>query len=228
MMFEHIPPVELDYEPLKVSYQNGNRYYEVEPGVRYPSMTSVLSILSRDSIAKWKKRVGEQKADAISRKGRNRGNEVHQMCENFLNNEKEYINGELPDSVELFNVLKSPLMKHLNRIYHLEAALYSKELGVAGRADLIGEWMGTPVILDFKTSAKPKKEQWIDNYFMQGAGYAKMYEEMTGVKIEHMLILVAVAGDIPSVQYFPAAVSDWVQPLQETIEKFHEEERNNE
>ena len=88
MMFEHIPPVELDYEPLKVSYQNGNRYYEVEPGVRYPSMTSVLSILSRDSIAKWKKRVGEQKADAISRKGRNRGNEVHQMCENFLNNEK--------------------------------------------------------------------------------------------------------------------------------------------
>ena len=108
-----------------------------------------------------------------------------------------------------------------------EAALYSKELGVAGRADLIGEWMGTPVILDFKTSARPKKEKWIDNYFMQGAGYAKMYEEMTGVKIEHMLILVAVAGDIPSVQYFPAAVSDWVQPLQETIEKFHEEERNN-
>jgi hypothetical protein len=88
--------------------------------------------------------------------------------------------------------------------------------------------MGTPVILDFKTSAKPKKEKWIDNYFMQGAGYAKMYEEMTGIKIEHMLILVAVAGNIPSVQYFPAAVSDWVQPLQETIERFHKEERNNE
>ena len=65
---------------------------------------------------------------------------------------------------------------------------------------------------------------------MQGAGYSVMYEEMTGIKIEHMLILVAVAGSqqkFPHSQYFPAAVSDWVQPLQETIERFHEEERNN-
>jgi hypothetical protein len=97
------------------------------------------------------------------------------------------------------------------------------ELGVAGRADLIGEWMGVPVILDFKTSAKPKKEEWISNYFMQGAGYAVMYEEMTGIKIEHMLILVAVAGDIPSIQYFPAAVKDWVGPLKEVIKKYNEE-----
>jgi CRISPR/Cas system-associated exonuclease Cas4 (RecB family) len=152
-----------------------------------------------------------------------RGNEVHQMCENFLNNETEYINGEMPDSIELFNVLKPALMKNLNKIYNLEAALYSMELGVAGRADLIGEWMGVPVILDFKTSAKPKKEEWISNYFMQGAGYAVMYEEMTGIKIEHMLILVAVAGDIPSIQYFPAAVKDWVGPLKEVIKKYNEE-----
>ena len=215
-MFEHEPPAILNYEPLSVSY-------EVEPGVTYPSMTSVLSILSRDSIAKWKARVGEQKAEAISRKGRNRGNEVHQMCENFLNNETDYINGEMPDSIELFNVLKPSLMRSLNKIYNLEAALYSIELGVAGRADVIGEWMGTPVILDFKTSARPKKEEWIGNYFMQSAGYAVMYEEMTGIKIEHMLILIAVAGDIPSVQYYPAAVRDWVGPLKEVIKKYNEE-----
>ena len=223
MMFEHEPPVKLNYEPLSVTYKNGTRYYEVEPGVTYPSMTSVLSILSRDSIAKWKARVGEQKAEAISRKGRNRGNEVHQMCENFLNNETDYINGEMPDSIELFNVLKPSLMKNLNKIYNLEAALYSMELGVAGRADLIGEWMGVPVILDFKTSARPKKEEWIDNYFMQGAGYAVMYEEMTGIKIEHMLILVAVAGNIPSIQYFPAAIKDWIDPLKEVIKNYNEE-----
>ena len=63
-MFEHEPPAILNYEPLSVSYKNGTRYYEVEPGVTYPSMTSVWSILSRDSIAKWKARVGEQKAEA--------------------------------------------------------------------------------------------------------------------------------------------------------------------
>ena len=226
MLFEHEPPVKLNYEPLSVSYKNGTRYYEVEPGVTYPSMTSVLSILSRDSIAKWKKRVGRKKADAISRKGRVRGNEVHQICEDYLNNKEDYINGQMPDSIELFDILKAPLASRLNKIYHLESALYSNELGVAGRADLIGEWMNVPVILDFKTSARPKKEEWINNYFMQGAGYSVMYEEMTGIKIEHMLILVAVAGSqnkFPHIQYFPAAVKDWIDPLKDTIRKYNDE-----
>ena len=223
MLFKHDPPYTLRYEPLSVSYENGTRYYEVEPGVLFPSMTSVLSILSRDSIAKWKKRVGEEKAESISRKARHRGNRVHQICENFLKNRQDYTSGELPDAIELFNVLKSPLMKNLNKIYHIESPLYSMELGVAGRVDLIGEWMGVPIILDFKTSARPKKEEWVDNYFMQGAGYAKMYEEMSGIQIKHMLILVAVASDIPSVQYFPAAVDDWIDPLHDTIRKYNED-----
>ena len=223
MSFVHDPPSILNYEPLSVSYEGGSRFYEVEPGVLYPSMTSVLSILSRDSIAKWKKRVGEEKAESISRKARNRGNEVHGICENFLNNEDPYIKGEMPDSVELFNILKSPLMKNLNRVYHIEAPLYSMELGIAGRADLIGEWMGVPVILDFKTSARPKKEEWIGNYYMQGAGYAQMYKEMTGIEIEHMLVLIAVASDIPQVQMFPAAVKDWVGPLKDTIKRYNDE-----
>ena len=225
MSFVHKPPSILKYEPLSVTYDGGTRYYEVEPGVLFPSMTSVLSILSKDSIAKWKERVGEQKAEAISRKARNRGNEVHQICENFLNNESPYIKGEMPDSIELFNVLKAPLSKYLNRVYHIEAPLYSVELGVAGRADLIGEWMGVPVILDFKTSAKPKREEWISNYYMQGAGYAQMYKEMTGVEIEHMLVLIAVASDIPQIQMFPAAVKDWIGPLKDTIKRYHDEEK---
>jgi len=223
MRFEHSPPIELNYEPLSVTYNNGSRYYEVESDVLLPSMTSVLSILSRDSIDKWKKKVGEQKAEAVSRKARFRGNEVHTICENFLNNEINYINGEMPDSIELFNVLKQPLMRSLNKIYHIEASLYSKELGVAGRADLIGEWENIPVILDFKTSGRPKKEEWISNYYMQSAGYAMMYEEMTGIKIEHMLILIAVAGNVPHIQAFPAPVKDWVEPLKETIKRYNDE-----
>tara|TARA_R110000803_G_scaffold106456_1_gene174544 strand:+ start:90 stop:764 length:675 start_codon:yes stop_codon:yes gene_type:complete len=222
-MFKHEPPYLLKYEPLSVTYDKGTRYYEVEPGVVYPSMTSVLSILSRDSIGKWKARVGEKKAESISRRAMNRGNEVHQLCENFLNNESPFIKGEMPDAVELFNILKTPLMKHLNRVYHIEAPLYSMELGIAGRADLIGEWMGVPVILDFKTASRPKKEEWISNYYMQGAGYSKMYEEMTGIKIEHILILVAVAGDKPKLQMFPAAVKDWVGPLKDTIKRYNDE-----
>jgi genome maintenance exonuclease 1 len=225
MFFKHEPPLVLRYQPLSVTYDGGTRYYEVEPGVLYPSMTSVLSILSKDSIVKWKKRVGEQKAEAISRKARNRGNEVHQICENFLKNERPYIKREMPGSIELFNVLKTPLSKYLNRVYHIEAPLYSMELGVAGRADLIGEWMGVPVILDFKTSARPKREEWISNYYMQSAGYAQMYEEMTGVKIEHMLVLIAVASDIPQVQMFPAAVKDWIGPLKDTIKRYRDEKK---
>ena len=89
--------------------------------------------------------------------------------------------------------------------------------------------MGVPVILDFKTSRRPKKEEWVDSYFMQGAGYSKMYEEMTGIKIDHILIMVAVNGDygrFPSIQYFPAPVKDWIEPLEETIERYRNENNN--
>jgi len=225
-LFVHEPPSELDYEPLSITYKNGTRYYEVEPGVKYPSMTSVLSILSRDSIAAWKKRVGNKEANAISKEARERGTEVHSICEDYLNNKEDYGLGNLPDAIELFQVFKEPLAKNLTKIYHLEPALYSNELGIAGRADCIGEWMGVPVILDFKTSRRPKKEEWVDSYFMQGAGYSKMYEEMTGIKIDHILIMVAVNGDygrLPSIQYFPAPVKDWVGPLEETIERYRQE-----
>ena len=89
MPFVHEPPINLKYSPLSVSYNNGDRFYEVEPGVLCPSITSVLSVNSKDSIAKWRKRVGTEEADSVSVKARFRGNEVHDLCERFVNNEEQ-------------------------------------------------------------------------------------------------------------------------------------------
>jgi len=222
-MFEHKPPVEIKYSPLSVSYKNGDRFYEVEPGVLCPSITSVLSVNSRHSIAKWKARVGEEEANKVSARARFRGNEVHDLCERFVNNEEHLITGQMPSSIEMFNVIKPKLAKYLTKVYHVEVPLYSVELGVAGRVDLIGEWMDIPAIIDFKTSAKPKKKEWISNYFMQCAGYSVMYEEMTGIKVDHALVLIAVAGDVPKLQAFPAPIKEWVEPLKETIKRYHNE-----
>ena len=222
-MFKHDPPTRLRYSPLSVSYNNGARFYEVEPGVLCPSITSILSVNSKDSIAKWRKRVGTEEADNVSLKARFRGNEVHDLCERFVNNEEQLITNQQPTSIEMFNVLKPNLEKYLTKVYHVEVPLYSVELGIAGRVDLIGEWMGIPAIIDFKTSAKPKRENWIDNYFMQCAGYSIMYEEMTGIRIDHGLILISVAGNMPTMQAFPSPVKDWVQPWKDTIKRYNDE-----
>ena len=223
MPFVHEPPINLKYSPLSVSYNNGDRFYEVEPGVLCPSITSVLSVNSKDSIAKWRKRVGNEEADKVSLKARFRGNEVHDLCERFVNNEEQLITGQQPTSIEMFNVLKPSLEKYLTKVYHVEVPLYSVSLGIAGRVDLIGEWMGIPAIIDFKTSAKPKRENWISNYYMQCAGYSVMYEELTGIKIDHGLILISVAGNMPKMQAFPSPVKDWIQPLKDTIKRYRDE-----
>ena len=88
-MFVHEPPIELKYSPLSVSYENGDRFYEVEPGVLCPSITSVLSVNSKESIAKWRKRVGDEEANKVSLNARLRGNEVHDLCERFVKNEDQ-------------------------------------------------------------------------------------------------------------------------------------------
>ena len=219
-MFIHNAPVELPDGKLKTIYENGNRFYVTPEGNKYPSITSVLGANPEKikGLQKWRKRVGEAEANKISRKASRRGTTVHKICEDYLNNEDEYINGAMPDSVEMFNSLKPILMKSVGNIYGQELALYSDHLGVAGRVDLIAEWDGVPSIIDFKTSGRPKKIEWIDDYFMQCSGYAAMYYEMTDFPIKDVVVAIMVDGDSP--QIFKGKVGEWLPSLARTIVDF--------
>ena len=219
-MFIHNAPVELPDGKLKTVYEDGSRFYVTPEGNKYPSITSVLGANPEKikGLMQWRKRVGEAAANKISQKASSRGTTVHKICEDYLNNEKEYINGAMPDSVGMFSSLKPILTQSVGNIYGQELALYSDHLGVAGRVDLIAEWDGVPSIIDFKTSARPKKLEWVDDYFRQCSGYAAMYYEMTDFPIKDVVIAIMVDGDSP--QIFKGKVSDWLPSLAKAIVNF--------
>ena len=182
---------------LNTINENGKRLYVTPDGEKYPSVTTVLSDYKKDAIIQWRKRVGEQQANKISTQASRRGTKVHKLCEDYLNNESTF-KDYTPDNVDMFKSIQ-PTLNEIEIVYAQERTLYSHHLKTAGRVDCVGKFRGKPHIIDFKTSNKPKKWEWIDNYFMQGSAYSVMWEEMTGVPIPYIAIIIAVADDSPQV-----------------------------
>lgn len=197
-MFKHIDfkgdLPELDCETLSTG-----RTYRTPEGKKYPSVTTVLSEESKAGILAWRKRVGEAEANAISFQAASRGTNVHNLAEKYINNEKDWLEGALPSTVFSFEQIKHILDKNVDNVYAQEIPLYSDKLQTAGRVDLIAEWNKQLAIIDFKTSRKPKKEEWIKNYFMQCAFYAAAFYERTGLIIRKSVIVITVDHNEPQV-----------------------------
>lgn len=185
MMFNHL---DITLPKLERSTVDGVRYYDT-PDSKLVSITSVISFYNREKFSKWRKKVGEEKANNITRKATSRGTDMHSLVENYLYNIPELPKVQ-PLSEFLFKIAKPDLNK-IDNIHALEGSLYSKELGVAGTVDCIGEYEGELAIIDFKTSAKPKPREWIDGYFVQCAAYACMYYELTGTPVKKFVIIMS-------------------------------------
>ena len=196
---------------------SGKRLYETPDG-NFPSITTVLSSLSKASIQEWRNRVGAEEANRISTQASRRGTKTHSIIEDYLQNKQDYLSGHMPDSIELFKSVQSILDIHVDNIYGIEVALWSKDLGVAGRCDCIAEYDGELSILDWKTSSKPKREEWVESYKLQGTAYAKMYEERTGIKITQVVIVIAVSDNSP--QVFFADPDEHITRLREVINNY--------
>lgn len=217
-MFIHNPPpsvVEIDTVTV-----NGKRYYATPEGNRYPSITTVLSILSKESIQAWRKRVGYEEAKRISTQAARRGTKIHSMCEDYLNNELD-LNKYLPSDKQTFMSLKPVLDKNISNIHAQEIALWSDYLKVAGRCDCIAEWGGKLSVIDFKTSRKLKQKEHISSYFQQTSAYAVMYEERTGIPISQIVVLIAVDDEDP--QIFVEKRDDHIWDCVDTIARYYEE-----
>ena len=219
--------IDLGYSDLDSVTKTKGRHYVDPDGNKYPSITTVLSILSREAIQKWRERVGEEEANRISRVASSRGTKIHNIIEKYIANDPEYLQGEMPHNIQTFKDIQPIVDQNLSKIYSIEAPLYSKHLGVAGRVDCVGVWNGQDSIIDWKTSRKEKKKEWISSYFMQAAAYAIMWEERTGRPIKQLV--VAIAGDMGP-QVFIEDRDNWTEKLINTIseckrEKFWEETR---
>ena len=216
--FKHVL-VELT-EMDTVTTDEGRKYHTPE-GIDLPSITTVLSILSRDSIAKWRKRVGEVEANKISTRAANRGTAVHTICEKYLDNDPDYLDGVMPNNIQTFQTMKPIMNDRIGTIYAQEAPLYSTHLGVAGRVDCVAEFNGKISIIDFKTSRKFKKRDWCHSYFMQECAYAIMWEERTGIPITQLITFIAVDNSSPLI--YVEHRDDWVNPLRDVIKQYEEE-----
>jgi len=189
MAFNH---VELDLQPLEREHIDGVRYYKIpdeEELIKMVSITSVTSHFNKEIFVKWRKRVGNEEADKITKAATGRGTDMHTLTEHYLKNE-DLPKGLRPISDFLFKISKGKLNK-INNIYALEGPLYSKELGLAGTVDCIAEYDGELAIIDFKTSKKPKPRNWIEHYFVQCMAYGCMLYEMKGISIKKLVIIMA-------------------------------------
>jgi len=194
-MFKYCTPILLPDIKSK-TFPDGKRYYTLEDGTRLPSVTTVVGAQKKQSIMEWRRRVGEEEANKISKRATSRGTNVHTICENYLNNKPDFMSGIMPDAVEYFLSIK-PYLNKINNIHYQEVPLWSKQLGLAGKVDCIAEYEGVLSVIDFKTSSRPKTRDSILQYFWQTTAYALCYEELIGKPIDDLVIIMAVADNKP-------------------------------
>lgn len=217
-MFNHVD-MGVTLDDIKAQTIDGKRVYVVE-GNNYPSISTICSFRKRKSIAEWRARVGEEEANKISVRAASAGTTLHSIVEDYLNNNLDpdkYKDKFLP--LLLFKQAKS-MLERIDNIHFQEAPLYSHEFGIAGRVDCIAEFDGKLSIIDFKTSSKEKKESWIENYFVQETGYAKMYEERSGIKVDQIVTLITCQNGFT--QIFIKDPNDYVPLLKDYIAEYKE------
>ena len=215
-MFNH---VECELPKLDRETIDGVRYYKVpdeEELLRLVSITSVTSHFNKEIFANWRKKVGNEEADKITKAATRRGTDMHTLTEYYLKNDGL---PEVPPISEfLFKIAKSKL-NLINSIYTLEGSLYSKQLGIAGTVDCIAEYNGELSIIDFKTSKKPKPREWVEHYFVQAMAYGCMFYELTGIAIKKLVIIMACENG-ECVVYEEYDKEKYIKLLTEYIRKF--------
>ena len=215
-MFNH---VDLDLEPIERETIDGVRYYKIpdeEEPLKLVSITSITSHFNKQIFLDWRKRVGNEEADRITKAATTRGTDMHTLTEYYLKNEK--LPKVPPISDFLFKISKKELSR-INEIHSLEGALYSKQLGIAGTVDCIAEHDGELAIIDFKTSKKPKPREWIEHYFVQAMAYGCMLYEMKNIAIKKLVIIMACENG-ECVVYEETDKAKYIRLLGKYIDKF--------
>ena len=220
--FKHI---ETDLPELTTKTIDRKRYYITPEGKEYPSITTVLSNRGKEGLFEWRNRVGHEVANYISGKAAKRGTAVHHMCEEYLNNvsfiEPDWWLDKQKNFLPfcLFNQLRNGVLQRINNIHAQECGLYSDKYGVAGRVDCIAEYNRVLSIIDFKTSTSERNDEYNENYYIQTAAYAEMYEERTGIPTDQIIILVVTEDG--QVQEFIKSKQEYIPLLEEAINEFN-------
>ena len=186
---------QFDYPTSTRALIDGKRHYDVGIQEKLPSVTTILQATQSDEkkaiLAKWRQNVGENKAEFIKNDAAERGTIMHRILEGYLLGQGH---ADLSDQGQLAGVMakkviESGIRGHLDEIWGSEITVYYPGL-YAGATDCVGVYDGRPAIIDFKQSNKPKRKEWIEDYFVQLAAYAMAHNYVYDTKIQSGIILM--------------------------------------
>jgi hypothetical protein len=215
---------EFDIELLEFAHLNRidgetARLYETPTGERYPSVTTVLGKMSdKTALNEWRKRVGDVEANKVSARAASRGTSIHNMCEKYILGEE--IDTSMPHNMMIFNQIKKILDDKVDTIRATECTLFSHHLQIAGTCDLIADYDGRLSIIDYKTSTRRKRKDWIEGYFLQCALYAYMLWEMTGIGVKDIVIVIGVDDELDA-QVFVERPSNYIEKAADHVRSYH-------
>ena len=205
-------------EPILLDRDDGH-WYQTKFDKIYPSVNTILSATAseekKNSLKSWKE--NEPAHEYITAQAQNIGTQSHQIIEDYLNNNLLLEEFDLLP-IAHFNNLK-PYLENISDVVCIEQRMYSDKLRVAGTSDLIAKYNGELSIIDYKTKRKPQIDEYMYEYYLQTTCYAQMFEEVTGQKINQVVILVS--SEKNTRQEFVKSCDEYLSPMNERIEKYY-------
>ena len=201
-----------DYKPINRKQVNGKRLYATPDGNAVASVTTILDATKDKShLIAWKKRVGEKKAQEIVTEAAGVGTRMHKYLEDYIEFGEWPTPGSNPYAQQahgMAEVIRDNALKDVE-IWGSEVALYMPQM-YAGTTDLVGTYKGEPAIMDFKQSNKPKKEEWVFDYYLQLVAYAEAHNEIYGTEIREGHVFMC-CRDLTYQQFdiWPDEYDDW-------------------
>lgn len=199
------------YQPVPRVQHNGQRLYLTPTGQHVASVTTILDRTkpeeAKQALENWRRAIGQERAQQITTEAANRGTRMHKYIEDYIRGEplKESVsNPYAQESLNMAKTLIAAGFGKINEVWGNEVPLYFPEL-YAGTTDCVGVHAGEPAILDFKQSNKPKRREWIDDYFLQITAYALAHNELYGTNIRRGVIMICIKpqpGSDPTYQEF--------------------------
>lgn len=189
MIIEKFP-----YEEIQRKRVEGKRLYDTATGY-LPSVTTILDKTKPQetvqALNRWRKRVGHQEAARITNEAANVGTLMHGFLEDWVKRDSFEAGNNLPNIVakRMAETVIQNVEPHLDEAWGTEVGLYYPGL-YAGTTDLPGVWKGKPTIMDFKQTNKPKKREWVEDYFLQGAAYGLAHNALFDTSIKNVAIFM--------------------------------------
>ena len=186
-----------NYTPILRESVEGKRLYATPGGNKVPSVTTILDKTKPrekvEALNNWRKAVGEKKAQEITTEAANRGTRMHKWLEDYVKNNREMGEpGTNPYSIQSHKMAQQIVeqgLVHVDEMWGIEVPLYVEGL-YAGTTDACGVYKSKPAIIDYKQTNKPKKTEWIEDYFLQLCAYGLAHNETHGTDIQQGVILM--------------------------------------